>query len=89
MEFQLDLKPESRFDESLTSYGATMYIDGHAFEFLASKSTVDELLNSGIVKQVKGTKRDNSGNIIEFDYENKIDSAGVQYTSRVYEITSK
>lgn len=89
MEFQIDFKPESIKNPSLTSFTVDVWIDGQCFQLGASANTVKEFLNAGMIKQLKGKLRDASGSITEFEYPNKVDSAGVQYTSRVYEMTSK
>lgn len=87
IDYQIDIKPPL---EPGNAWRLQQYIDGRFFESLILKSTVDSFIDAGLVKQVKGHKRDAAtGEITEFDYESGLDSAGVKYTSVQFELKKK
>lgn len=89
MNLQIDALPESQKDPSLTSYRVNLYIDGCCYSLLASGNTISHLKDNGLIKQVTGMKHNDIGELVSYEYPNKIDSAGVQYTSPVFEIKNK
>lgn len=86
MNIQIDLKPCFP-PTNFSSYYMNLYIDGRCYQSIISKAESDRLINDGIVQQVKGHRHnDVTGQLEEFEYENKLDGAGVQHTSKVFEV---
>lgn len=84
MSIQIDIKPiEPRVQFS--SYKMITYINGSCFLSVISQAEVDRMVKEGIVKQVRG-QRHEGDQLIEFDFPNKVDGAGVQFTSTVYQL---
>ncbi len=86
MEMQIDLKP--RKDDPQHGFTMNLYIDGQCFTSYVSGQGARDLVQAGHVKQVKRCLRNEStGELEYFDYEGKVDSAGVQYTSKVFNLS--
>ncbi len=84
MNIQIDIKPiEPRVQFS--SYKMITYINGSCYLSIISQSEVDRMVKEGIVNQVKGHRHE-GGVLVEFDFPNKVDGAGVQFTSTVYQL---
>lgn len=84
---QIDLKPITTVGvKTFTSYYQDLYINGSCYRSILSADTAQQMVNDGIVFQVFGTREEN-GKSVRFEYPDKVDSAGVQYTSEVYKLT--
>lgn len=83
---QIDVLAEG---SPFTEHKINLYIDGICFRLYATAPTVDRLVSESIVTQVKGERHNDKGELVEFDYPNGIDSAGVQFTSIVFEMKPK
>ncbi|MBS1635212.1 MAG: hypothetical protein JST26_04760 [Bacteroidetes bacterium] len=77
MTFQLDIKPSNDGRIHLMN----MYIDGYCYPVMIQADYVYMMQRKGVVKQVKGRQRIGE-KIVEIDYPENVDSAGVQYTSQ-------
>ncbi len=85
--FQIDLKPVTP-RERFTSYHIKLYINGGCFTGIVPLDQVEAMKRQGLVFQTYGTREVN-GKFERFEYPDKLDGAGVQYTSEVYEINKK
>lgn len=80
---QIDLKPVTPGPE-FSSYYIKICFDGGTYTGICSKEEADKMEHYGLVKQVKGQRHDDDGKLIEFDYPEKVDGAGVQFTSKIF-----
>ncbi|MCF8255374.1 MAG: hypothetical protein K9H61_02420 [Bacteroidia bacterium] len=81
---QIDLKPVSQ-GESFTSYYMNIYFNGNMFRGIVSRNQAEEMNKEGLVIQTYG-QREIDGKLERFEYPEKVDGAGVQYTSPVFEL---
>ena len=82
--FQIDLKPVAE-NESFTSYFLILMVNGCSFKCIVSQDEVERMKHYGLVKQVT-YQIEVDGKLETREYENKLDGAGVQYTSKCYEL---
>ncbi len=66
-----------------------LYIDGICYNLYVNESTINRMVSDSIVQQVKGMRHNDKDELVEFDYPEGIDSAGVKYTSVVFEMKPK
>lgn len=83
---QIDVLPPK---EGFTSSTIHLYVGGDCFTLLASKDQVDYMVCAGLVKQVKGQRHNSNNELESFDYPEGVDSAGVKYTSDLFELKTK
>lgn len=84
MTIQIDIKPEQENPHSRL-HEVNIYMFDSCYKLYASRDQISSMLADGIIKAVKG-KRHEQGKLVEFDYENGVDSAGIKYTSDVYQM---
>lgn len=84
MSLQIDLKPISE-NEPYTSYFIQIYVNGSCYKGIISQEQVEQMVKDKVVRQVD-YQVDNNGKLETKQYPNKVDGAGVQYTSKVYQI---
>ena len=83
---QIDVLPAK--DEN-TFQRMHLYIDGICYIFFVNDYTINRMVSDGIVSQVKGQRHNEKFELVEYDYPTGVDSAGVKYTSVVYEMNQK
>jgi len=83
MSLQIDIKQKKPIPGLNT---VEIYLNGSCYTLFADNYTVNRLVEDNVVKQVKGQRHDETGKLVEFQYENLLDSAGVKYTSQVFKI---
>jgi hypothetical protein len=86
MHLQINIKPKPRLT-NFPAYQMNLYINGDCFSSIIHENEVFDMVKRGIVVQVKGQRTDENNTIIEFDYPDKVDGAGVQFTSNVYQLS--
>ena len=79
---QFDLKPTP---EPAGFYRLIIYIDGQCFSAYMPSGEVHSMVRAGIVEQTRMVTQGKNGELITKPYPNKVDGAGVQYTSDVFE----
>jgi hypothetical protein len=84
---KIDLKPVTP-REKFTSYYIKFYMLDECITGIIPLDQVKRMVEAGIVHQTFGTREVN-GKMERFEYEDKLDGAGVQYTSALYEIEEK
>lgn len=84
MSLQIDLKPISE-NEPYTSYFIHIYANGSCYKGIISQEQVMLMVEDKVVRQVDYQVEIN-GKLETKHYSNKVDGAGVQYTSKVYQI---
>jgi hypothetical protein len=85
---QIDLKPLTIGSEN-TSYFMDLIIDGITHRSIISQEQADKMVQYKIVSQVKRQVNNEKGKLETRDYPEKVDGAGVRYTSKVYELIEK
>lgn len=78
---QIDLKPID--PENRSSYFIKLCFDGATFTGICSAETAHDMQRYGLVEQCTGQREEN-GKLIDFEYPDKVDGAGVQFTSKVF-----
>lgn len=81
MNFQIDVKPA----HGQNIHQANLYIDGYCYTMYVHSDAVMMMKHKGIIKNVKGHLREGD-KTTEFDYPEGVDSAGVQFTSKEYQL---
>ena len=88
---QIDLKPVSKQapkEGTYSSYYVDIYFNGECFRAICSYDSAMDMQKAGLIKQTQGQKHDDEGNLVYFDYPDKLDGAGVQFTSAIFEKTN-
>lgn len=86
MNLQIDITP---FKNEPKVFKMTQYINDSCYISTITKNEVERLINDGIVAQVYGQRHNDKGVLERFEYPDKVDSAGVQYTSKLFVLTPK
>lgn len=85
MNLQIDLKPVGG-NCNASSYYLDLFIDGQSVRSTISRIGAMQLVETGIVQQVFGQRHNKRGELENFEYDNKLDGAGVQYTSALFDL---
>ena len=81
MNFQIDVKPAY----SQNIHQVNLYIDGYCYPMYMHTDYVMMMQHKGLIKNVKGHLREGE-QLKEFDYPEGVDSAGVKFTSKEYQL---
>lgn len=82
MNLQIDIKPAYSNGDL---HQLNLYVDGYCYPMFIQADYVAMMQRKGLIKKVKGRRREGE-KIIEFEYSEGVDSAGVQFTSQEYNL---
>lgn len=82
MSMQIDLKPI----KGQSSFKMNLYLNGDCYSSIMHPYDVELLVVRGIVSQTYG-QIEKDGKLERFEYDDGVDGAGVQFTSKLYDLT--